>query len=659
MKLVFSMILLAIFSMGFAETYYVQDPAYNENASDSNKGTDKNFPWATWQHAIDMAKAGDIVFFRGGTWQLEATGAGARVLMDPGNREGYGSIGDSGTVDNHIVFQNYPGETPILDASKSQQFEEALSFCTTSYVEVRGLTVQGKKGVYPDDTTQIFRQVTFYNNGTMWIDRMVSRDSHGYGFTINSWDTVYITDCDSYDHYDSIYYINSGLSGNKPDGFAISSGGETTDYGYITGCRAWLCSDDGFELSWSSGMMADSLWSFCNGYGAEGLGVGIKYGKGYIADSSNRITQRSINAWNKGGPYSFQNMHHKTNGAIMTFKNNLAYKCGIGFGVAIGDWDEDNGDFFLRYYNNLMYNNSNRSLDQYSFSELASSDPIPDEIRGHHNTWIWKPGSSYLWSYNDTVSWSYDGEDSQFAILPDSATTLSRLSADRQGDGSLPDIGDLYHLAEGSNLIDAGVDVGLPYNGTAPDIGPFEYGSFSLQIVSPKKGEAFAKGDKITLEANFRGDFNDIRQVDFYLNDRVSILGSGNEISPSRWEYTWDNDTIGTFLLSASGINSQGSTAHSSMITVFIYPEIEPGTCNILPNPNNGIFSLELDEPLKTSTNVGIVSMDGRFVLMETMKQNEIVKYFDLSHLGSGIYNIILEDDQGFNPCVPLKMIKL
>jgi len=46
----------------------------------------------------------------------------------------------------------------------------------------------------------------------------------------------------------------------------------------------------------------------------------------------------------------------------------------------------------------------------------------------------------------------------------------------RQADGSLPVI-DFLKLAPGSHLIDAGVNVGLPYNGAAPDLGWFESGT--------------------------------------------------------------------------------------------------------------------------------------------------------------------------------------
>jgi hypothetical protein len=45
--------------------------------------------------------------------------------------------------------------------------------------------------------------------------------------------------------------------------------------------------------------------------------------------------------------------------------------------------------------------------------------------------------------------------------------------APRQADGSLPALPYL-HLAATSTLIDKGVDVGLPYKGSAPDLGAFE-----------------------------------------------------------------------------------------------------------------------------------------------------------------------------------------
>ena len=45
--------------------------------------------------------------------------------------------------------------------------------------------------------------------------------------------------------------------------------------------------------------------------------------------------------------------------------------------------------------------------------------------------------------------------------------------AKRKSDGSLPDI-TYMHLIPGDRMVDAGVNVGLPYAGSAPDLGCFE-----------------------------------------------------------------------------------------------------------------------------------------------------------------------------------------
>ena len=53
--------------------------------------------------------------------------------------------------------------------------------------------------------------------------------------------------------------------------------------------------------------------------------------------------------------------------------------------------------------------------------------------------------------------------------------------APRQADGSLPN-NNFARLISGSDLIDKGVDVGLPYNGIAPDLGAYEFGGTAAII---------------------------------------------------------------------------------------------------------------------------------------------------------------------------------
>lgn len=51
--------------------------------------------------------------------------------------------------------------------------------------------------------------------------------------------------------------------------------------------------------------------------------------------------------------------------------------------------------------------------------------------------------------------------------------TIPDATAARKADGSLPDI-TFMHLQAGSDLIDSGKNIGLPFNGTKPDLGCFE-----------------------------------------------------------------------------------------------------------------------------------------------------------------------------------------
>ena len=54
--------------------------------------------------------------------------------------------------------------------------------------------------------------------------------------------------------------------------------------------------------------------------------------------------------------------------------------------------------------------------------------------------------------------------------------TTSLALGPRQADGSLPNV-DFMKLAAGSQMIDKGTNVGLPYVGAAPDLGAYEYGA--------------------------------------------------------------------------------------------------------------------------------------------------------------------------------------
>jgi len=76
-------------------------------------------------------------------------------------------------------------------------------------------------------------------------------------------------------------------------------------------------------------------------------------------------------------------------------------------------------------------------------------------------------------STHDHNSWDTSGitvSDADFVSLDSSC-----LDDPRKPDGSLPDC-NFLHLKSTSGLIDKGVNVGLPFNGKAPDLGAYETG---------------------------------------------------------------------------------------------------------------------------------------------------------------------------------------
>jgi hypothetical protein len=111
-------------------------------------------------------------------------------------------------------------------------------------------------------------------------------------------------------------------------------------------------------------------------------------------------------------------------------------------------FDNDDEGFELSQYNNEITVRNNIS---YKNSDVAS---LSGSVIHDHNSWDASPPITCT--------------DNDFLSIDMTGT-----SGERPPDGSLPVV-DFLRPAAGSDLINAGVDVGLPFNNTAPDMGPFE-----------------------------------------------------------------------------------------------------------------------------------------------------------------------------------------
>ncbi len=145
-------------------------------------------------------------------------------------------------------------------------------------------------------------------------------------------------------------------------------------------------------------------------------------------------------------------------------KHNAIYKNCISAGNVYDGFDHNSNRGTLTIYNCSAYDNGKN----YSFS---STNPLEKLTIKNSNT-LGNYGGIYATfidvsnnSWQDGITTTSDDFES---------VDYSQLINSRKADGSLPDI-TFFHLKAGSDLIDKGVNVGLPFNGTAPDLGAFEY----------------------------------------------------------------------------------------------------------------------------------------------------------------------------------------
>ena len=495
MKKHLMLVLLATSSIVYGKTYYVAT-----NGKDSNNGTSLSTPFATWQRGINAAYPGDTVYVRGGIYFL----AGNNPFVEINPQAWPTPKGRSGTKAKPICFWAYPpdyesGNIPILDCSKAYETYGTNFSCfglnAVEYWHIKGITVRnafqrGNANRRPQGFGATLSANLKFENCT--AHNISARGFYYESGAWNTWDgpnalwssdTTYFINCDAYDIRDSVN-CSSGdgwKCGNYYGGVLI-----------FDGCRAWDYSDDGFDPGGAGKRIIRNCWamsgnkysSLCSG-NIEGNGfktaaVGVDqdnhYPLGYVfVEMTNCLAAYCIG-------YGFYNNLELGRDNNARYFNNTAYRNHGGF----FDMPLNTSSRGLETRNNISFNNRNSDYSQVGIYK-------PSIYVESNNTW------KSTQQVNDWPGWiknpAVTVTDADFISLD-----ASQLKYPRKPDGSLPDI-TFLKLAAGSDLIDAGIDVGLPYSGSAPDLGYAEYGSVpptpsvptfvsaSIQNASPDKLE--------------------------------------------------------------------------------------------------------------------------------------------------------------------------
>lgn len=386
-----------------AETYYVATDGDNDNPGTQQK------PIQTVSKAVALAKPGDTIFVRGGTYNLSDT-----IELEK-----------SGTASTSIGLWAFDSEQPIFDASHCDDGIDLGG----DFWHLKGLIIEkaNGKGIRLEGNNNIIEQCRFRENS----DSGLKMDEGASGNLV--------LNCDSYRNYNKPY-------GDDADGFAAKHGlGKGNAF---KGCRAWNNSDDGFDLMEAgNAIVLENCWSWSNGKNIwrssrfDGNGVGYKLGE---KDGAHVVTH--CLAWENGS--SGFNVQENISGVIL--KNNTAWN-----------------------------NGTNYLFDDAHPHKLRNNTSFDGQVVMHRGI----DHTNNSWNVNLMVT----VED--FLSLDDSA-----MDGERGSDGSLPK-SDFLKLAPGSVLIDAGIDVGIKFEGSAPDLGAFESGKLRKVLKEQEDAEPNTEGD--------------------------------------------------------------------------------------------------------------------------------------------------------------------
>ncbi|UXX81330.1 Ig-like domain-containing protein [Reichenbachiella carrageenanivorans] len=331
-------------------------------------------------------------------------------------------LNTSGTAAEFIVVMaasTTATERPVLDFSNLSEGPSNQGIqLKGDYWHFKGIDIRkaGDNGMQVKGSNNIIEFCSFYENSDT-----------GLQLDEGAADNL-ILNCDS--------YFNADSKVENADGFAakltVGSGNK------FVGCRAWQNLDDGWD-----GYLRDNdnvkttyenCWAVKNGFlksGTEGGGDGngFKTGGSDGKDlTHNAVYKNCIAAGNVNDGFD-----HNSNRGTVTLHNCGAYDNGTNY-----NFSSTNPLSYLEVKNSV------------AVGTVGSLNASTKDLS--HNSW-----QSPL-----------SGTADDFKRLD-----IDLLLGDRNADGSLPAV-DFMKLKAESDLIDAGVDVGLPFEGTAPDVGPFE-----------------------------------------------------------------------------------------------------------------------------------------------------------------------------------------
>ena len=450
----------------FAFNASMQASTYYASPTGGGNGNSYTTP-TTWAQALNALQSGDSLFLLGGVYSFDR-----KQDIQPSK---------SGSASQRTFIGAYPGETPIFDFRQEPYGSEVTGSNNNginvkdnvTYLHIKGLTIRyaGKNGLINYGSYNLFENLNVYG----CCDTGIQMKNGGNNTILN---------CDSHDNFDYKLDKSGNLTacdfGGNADGFADK---QFTGAGnHYIGCRAWNNSDDGWDffqrISTSQTVMENCI-CYINGPASYHMTNHPRYtvdqtwfnqfanGR-WVIDADENNVYVTLNVYpNMGNGNGFKL------GGDNTAHNALVHHC-LAVGNTVKGFDQNNDAGTIYLYNNTAYYNQpdygfgkSNGCQLYvrnciSYLSQAENRFIPAVVEDHNS-----------WNLNSTIG------ANDFLSLD---TTL--ILSPRNADGSLAEHA-FMRLTDESRLVEAGVDVGLPYNGSAPDLGCYESDVTKEQVPLP------------------------------------------------------------------------------------------------------------------------------------------------------------------------------
>jgi hypothetical protein len=526
--------------------------------------------------AITTATAGDVILLNGGTYIFT-------TRLEIRNK--------SGNASNKITLMANPASVsrPRFDFSAMPENSSNVGVLVenANYWHIKGIDIfkAGDNGL----------QIKSSNNNIVEFCTFSECADSGLQIDNGSASNL-ILNCDS--------FFNADSSLENADGFACKLNAGTGNI--FRGCRAWQNLDDGWD-----GYLRDTdnisttyenCWAFDNGKLKSGAvsggdGNGFKTGGSDLKDlKHNAVLKNCLAVGNISKGFD----HNSNRGEVTLF--NCA---------ATGN------------ANNMGFSNTN------PLSKLTIKNSLVLGSTGSVNATVLDVTNN---SWNSSPAVSVSSADFVSVDVAD-------LKLPRKPDGSLPDI-NFFKLLANSDLIDRGINVGLPFSGSAPDIGAFEYVvplpldllRFEAQRIA---NQSSVKLTWLTTNEVNTKDFEIFRKGDQSDFVKIHQQLAKNTSGIHYYEFMDENPLTGNSYYQLKQIDKDGKFTLSDI--VFVKAPTLIHHFSVYPNPVQNIITIN-HLPLKHPSVIKMTDLQGKQVLNYVVNAQQVESKIDVSKLLSGIY---------------------